>query len=176
MDRHTDIIFTDEDIARYTAGRNILGSSTNIESSGFNISNATTFHILPSAEQYKRLREDEERNELERSRFEGSEPCVTTLTLPYVYDDSPTAKQDNDTTTKLFNMHHDEDAEKTDSIANQKTDNTSNNDKDDDQGDEVMPPPNQSEPPLEAQTEEQKSESLLETEKSETLLDSSPKN
>jgi len=172
MDRHTDIFFTDEDIARYADERNILGSSTtDIES--FNISNATTFYILPSAEQYKRLREDEERNELERSRLEGSEPCVT---LPYVYDDSSTAKQDNvDTNTKLCNgMHHDEHAEKTDSIANQKTDNKTNNDKDDDQGDEVMPPPNQSEPLLEAQTEEQKSESLLETEKSETLLDSSP--
>ena len=171
MDRHTDVFFTDEDIARYTAGRNILGSSTtDIES--FNISNATTFYILPSADQYKRLREEEEeRNELERSRSEGSEPCIS---LPYVHDDSATTNREADTATKLCNgMHHDEDAEKTDSIANQKTDNTTNNDKDEDQGYEVLPP-NQSEPLLEAQTEEQKSESLLETEKSETLLDSSP--
>lgn len=87
MDRHTNLFFSDVDGALYTKGRNIFNAQHHHEleheSSGFN----NTFHILPTADQYKRIREETERKELLRSKEAGADACVTVDSLPFIYDE-----------------------------------------------------------------------------------------
>lgn len=97
MDRHADVFFRDEDAARFAEGRLFLidsppdGMQKLASASPFDILGASgPMRILPTTDQYRRIREREECDELRRteSRTEGEWSCFALHSLPYVYDGS----------------------------------------------------------------------------------------
>eukprot|EP00580_Thalassiosira_gravida_P008360 CAMPEP_0201636296 /NCGR_PEP_ID=MMETSP0493-20130528/8513_1 /ASSEMBLY_ACC=CAM_ASM_000838 /TAXON_ID=420259 /ORGANISM="Thalassiosira gravida, Strain GMp14c1" /LENGTH=106 /DNA_ID=CAMNT_0048108377 /DNA_START=150 /DNA_END=467 /DNA_ORIENTATION=- len=96
MDRHADVFFSDEDIARFAEGRIFLGEPLPGGDSKLAVASPLhdgPVHILPTANQYLRIREREECNEFHRTTA-GGEPCVTVDSLPFVHDESNGRDQD----------------------------------------------------------------------------------
>jgi len=95
MDRHSDVFFSEEDIARFSKGRSFLGEplpdgapTLALASPPLHLPDASgPINILPTADQYQRIREKEECSELHISTTEG-ESCVTVDSLPFLYGDS----------------------------------------------------------------------------------------
>ena len=99
MNHHS--FFSDFDVARFGKCRIFIGephtddrSTVALVSSSIianDVEKSSAFHvaarILPAAEQYRRIREEEERVELHRFRTEGAS-LVTVDSLPYVYGES----------------------------------------------------------------------------------------
>mmetsp|Transcript_50712 Transcript_50712/g.108066 ORF Transcript_50712/g.108066 Transcript_50712/m.108066 type:complete len:531 (+) Transcript_50712:354-1946(+) len=86
MENHAGAFFSDEDVARFAKGRVFLARSRPDNADGA----PNTFgpvHILPTADQHRRMREEEERSESHRI-VTGGESCVTLESLPFVCDDS----------------------------------------------------------------------------------------
>lgn len=85
MDRHTDGFLSDEDIARFAKGRIFLGEP--LPDGDGTLAKMPRplepIYILPTADQYRSIRENEER----RSRLKGG-LRVRVESLPIVYDES----------------------------------------------------------------------------------------
>ena len=188
IDRHTDVFFSDEDVARFVKEHNISIVANNntknndiIESSSAGntmIGVATTHHynILPTADEYRLIREKEECDELHRSKTaRGESSCVTVDSLPFVHDDSVIHVQDASVSSN--SKCKGDDKEDADKICNIKQNrcmyqtNYEHVPETEKKSDPSLETGKQSECLLLAETEQQ-SESLLERMQSESLLES----
>jgi hypothetical protein len=84
MDRHTNLFFSDVDVARFTKGRTLFPGEPHSDV-GDRFQAAA--RILPTAEHHQSIREEEERRELHKFRTEG-EYFVSVGSLPYVHGES----------------------------------------------------------------------------------------
>lgn len=96
MNHHS--YFSDSDVARFGNGRTFLGEPYAVDGSSvasvsssiiaYDVETSSVLRaaarILPTAEHHRRIREEEERRELDRFRTEGAS-LVTVDSLPYVY-------------------------------------------------------------------------------------------
>jgi hypothetical protein len=94
--------FSNENVARFAKNCILLGDDKSYSSGGqvddgktcvpSSLYNAIYHHqrrrILPTAEQHKRIREEEERKELQRWKMGEEESIITLDSLPYVYESS----------------------------------------------------------------------------------------
>ena len=83
MDRHTNLFFSDVDVARFAKGRTFPGEPHSDVGDRFQ----AAARILPTAEHHQNIREEEERRELHKFRTEG-ESFVSVGSLPYVHGES----------------------------------------------------------------------------------------
>ena len=83
MDRHTNLFFSDVDVARFAKGRTFPGDPNFVVGDRFH----AAARILPTAEHHQSIREEEEHREIHKFRTEG-ESFVSVGFLPYVYGES----------------------------------------------------------------------------------------